>query len=171
MIWSYMEIRKNMKPELLIRSAQDALRYVLSHFSDPKTGCPPQTKEHYAAISIQDSGEWNYGFMLTTNRFCDAVLTLTFDDFEEPESGVCLMNEHQAAQIVEFLDLNRNTETILIHCFAGKSRSAAVGKFAAEYLGLPELDCPHYNRWVYDILVKYRKKIKHHSQNVQESEH
>lgn len=160
-----------MKPELLICSAQDAIWYVLSHFSDPKTGRPPQTKEHYAAISIQDPGKWNYGFMLTTNRFCNVVLTLAFDDFEEPESGVCLMNEFQAAQIVEFLDLNRNTETILIHCFAGKSRSAAVGKFAAEYLGLPEPDCPHYNRCVYDTLVKYRKKIKHHSQNVQKSEH
>ena len=166
-----MEKGNNMKPELLICSARDALRYVLSHFSDPKTGRPPQTKEHYAAISIQDSGEWNYGFMLTTNRFCDAVLTLTFDDFEEPESGVCLMNEHQAEKIIAFLEQNRNTETILIHCFAGKSRSVAVGKFAAEYLGLPEPDCPHYNRWVYDILVKYWKKIKHHSQNVQESEH
>ena len=171
MIWSFMEIRKNMKPELLICSARDAFRYVLSHFNDPQTGRPPQTKDHYAAISIQDSGEWSYGFMLTTNRFCDAVLTLAFDDFEEPESGVCLMNEHQAEKIIAFLEQNRNTETILIHCFAGKSRSAAVGKFAAEYLGLPEPDCTHFNLWVYDTLMKYMKIIKHNAQNVQDSEH
>ena len=113
------------QPKLMVCSAQDALRYVLAHFSDPKTGRAPQNTKPYAAISIQDSGDWNFGFRLTENKFCCGVLNLQFDDFEEPESGIKLMNEKQAAQIIEFLMQHRDTETILIHCFAGRSRSAA----------------------------------------------
>ena len=145
-------------PNILICSAEDALRFVLSHFSDPKTGRSPQNTKPYAAISIQDSGSWNYGFQLTTNRFCRGVLTLQFDDFEEPESGVKLMNEEQAMQIIAFLRQYQNVDTMLIHCFAGRSRSAAVGKFAAELYGVPEPECPYYNTWVYGILRRVHEK-------------
>lgn len=95
--------KKQHKTKLMICSAEEALRFVLAHFSDPKTGRAPQTIKPYVAISIQDSGRWNYGFQLTENRFCRGVLTLYFDDFEEPESGVRLMNEEQAEQIIAFL--------------------------------------------------------------------
>ena len=145
-------------PNILICSAEDALRFVLSHFSDPKTGSAPQNTKPYAAISIQDSGSWNYGFQLTTNRFCRSVLTLQFDDFEEPESGVKLMNEEQAMQIIAFLRQYQNVDTMLIHCFVGRSRSAAVGKFAAELYGVPEPECPYYNTWVYGILRRVHEK-------------
>ncbi len=87
-----------------------------------------------------------------------ALLTLQFDDFEEPESGVKLMNEEQAAQIIAFLRQYQNVDTMLIHCFAGKSRSAAVGKFAAELYGVPEPECPYYNTWVYGILRRVHEK-------------
>lgn len=146
--------KKQNKSKLMVCSAQDALRYVLAHFSDPQTGRHPQTKEKYAAISIQDSGRWNFGFQLTENKFCCGVLNLQFDDFEEPESGIKLMNEQQAAQIIDFLMQHQDTETILIHCFAGKSRSAAVGKFAAELYGFPAPEYPYYNKWVYGMLCR-----------------
>ena len=146
------------KPKLLVCSAEDALKFVMSHFSDTKTGRAPQNTKPYAAISIQDSGSWNFGFQLTTNRFCRGVLTLQFDDFEEPESGVKLMNEEQAMQIIEFLRQYQNVDTMLIHCFAGRSRSAAVGKFAAELYGVPEPECPYYNTWVYGILRRVHEK-------------
>ena len=152
-------VKKQHKTQLMICSAEDALRFVLAHFSDPKTGRAPQTIKPYAAISIQDSGRWNYGFQLTENRFCRGVLTLYFDDFEEPESGVRLMNEEQAEQIIAFLKAHQNVDTMLIHCFAGRSRSAAVGKFAAELYGLPEPECPYYNSWVYGMLRRINEKI------------
>ncbi len=148
------------KPNLLICSAQDAVNYVLSHFSDPKTGRPPMTNEKYAAISIQDSNGWNYGFTLNQNRFCYDALTLIFDDIEEPETGRIQMNEFQAELIITFLRQYEKADTILIHCFAGKSRSAAIGKFAAELYGLPEPYCPYYNTWVYQTLHNLYEKIK-----------
>ena len=158
------------KPKLLICSAEDALKFVMSHFSDPKTGRPPMTKESYAVISIQDSGKWNFGFTLTENRFCRGVLTLQFDDFEEPEPGVKLMDAEQAAQIIAFLRQYANVDTMLIHCFAGRSRSAAVGRFAADLYNLPAPEYPYYNTWVYGMLHRVHNVIEN-SHNVQDSEH
>ena len=158
------------KPKLLICSAEDALKYVMSHFSDPKTGRPPVTKETYAAISIQDSGGWNFGFTLTENRFCRGVLTVYFDDIEEREYGARLMKAQQAEQIIAFLRKYDKVDTMLIHCFAGKSRSAAVGKFAAEQYGLPEPEYPYYNTWVYRMLHRVNHATEN-SHNVQDSEH
>ena len=70
------------------------------------------------------------------------------------------MNEEQAAQIIAFLRQYQNVDTKLIHCFAGKSRSAAVGKFAAELYGVPEPECPYYNTWVYGILRRVHEKTQ-----------
>ena len=137
---------------ILICSAEDALKFVMSHFSNPKTGRAPQNTKSYAAISTQDSGDYNYGFTLSENRFCRGVLTLYFDDLEGVEFGVKLMNEQQAAKIIAFLREHENADTMLIHCFAGKSPSAAVGIFAAELYGLPEPECPYYNTWVHEML-------------------
>lgn len=158
------------KPNLLICSAEDALKYVLSHFSDPKTGRPPMTKESYAVISIQDSGKWNFGFTLAENKFCRGVLTVYFDDIEEREYGVRLMKVQQAEQIIAFLRKYDKVDTMLIHCFAGKSRSAAVGKFAAELYDLPVPEYPYYNTWVYGMLHRVNLVIEN-SHNVQVSEH
>ena len=158
------------KPKLLVCSAEDALKFVMSHFSDPKTGRAPQNTKPYAAISIQDSGSWNFGFQLTTNRFCRGVLTLQFDDFEELESGVKLMDAEQAAQVIAFLRQYANVDTMLIHCFAGKSRSAAVGMFAAELYDLPVPEYPYYNTWVYGMLHRVNLVIEN-LHNVQDFEH
>ena len=93
-----------------------------------------------------------------------------FDDFEEPESGIKLMDEQQAAQIIDFLLRHQDAETILIHCFAGKSRSAAVGKIAAELYGLPVPEYQYYNTWVYEMLCRVSASHAQNLHNVQESE-
>lgn len=148
----------NKRPKLLVCSARAALQYVFSHFSDPETGSAPHTKEQYAAISIQDTGNWNFGFTLNQNRYCTDVLTLYFDDCEEPGSGVTLMSEKQAAQIIHFLLANQSADVILIHCYAGQSRSAAVARFAEELYGMEPSAYPNYNTHVYDLLCTVRKR-------------
>ena len=44
-------------PNILICSAEDALKFVMPHFSDPKAGRAPQITKSYATISIQDPGD------------------------------------------------------------------------------------------------------------------
>ena len=40
-----------------------------------------------------------------------------------------------AKQIIAFIKKNRKVETLLVHCYAGQSRSRAVGAFAVKMLG------------------------------------
>ena len=142
----------DIQPKLIVCSAREALKYVIGHFSDPATGSPPRTWEQYAAISVQDPGSRNYGFQLTKNRFCRDVLTIAFDDIDVPDEGLSVFTQKQAAQVIAFLNRNRFAPAILIHCFAGMSRSAAIGTFAAEYFGLPDPGYPYCNSLVLDTL-------------------
>ncbi len=153
-------------PKLIVCSAREAFKYVIGHFSDPATGSPPRTWEQYAAISVQDLGNRNYGFTLTKNRFCRDVLTLSFDDIEEPDEGLCAFTPKQAAQIIAFLNKNRFSPAILIHCFAGMSRSAAIGTFAAEFFGLPDPGYPYCNSLVLDTLRTVRKSLNRNERNL-----
>ena len=50
---------------------------------------------------------------------------------------------------------------LLIHCFAGVSRSMAVGAFASELLGLPYTGSQTFNRYVYDLLKEVYRKGAH----------
>ena len=136
------------KPNILVTSAKNALRYVMRHVDYP------MDLDTYAAISIQDTIGGGFGFQLTENRFCKGVLTLYFDDIEEPEHGLSLFNRSQAAQIIRFINEHPNVDTLLIHCYAGVSRSRAVGVFASEYLNIPSSEERSYNHYVYDLLKR-----------------
>jgi predicted protein tyrosine phosphatase len=46
-----------------------------------------------------------------------------------------LFTRKQGEQIVEFLEKNRNVDTLYVHCLAGVSRSGAVGTFANDIYG------------------------------------
>lgn len=88
------------------------------------------------------------------------MLTLNFDDIEHPQHGAKLMNEAQADAIIWFIEKHRNdVSTLLIHCFAGISRSKAVERFAREMLGLPQQNDDYYNAYVYNTL-KERFRIR-----------
>ena len=141
------------KPKILVTSAREALRYVWRHLEYP------MKLDTYAAISIQDTIGGGFGFQLTENRFCKGVLTLYFDDIEEPEHGLSLFNKSQAMQIIRFIDEHPDVDTLLIHCYAGVSRSRAVGVFAAEYLNIPSAEENCYNRYVYDLLKTAESEI------------
>ena len=145
-------------PKILVLSARDALRYVMSHFCEPGMTEYPENTDTYAAISIQDTISGGFGFELKENEYCKAVLTLYFDDIERPERGLKRMTHGQAKQIVDFIEANKNVDTLLIHCFAGFSRSRAVGVFAREYLGIAPTDDKYFNNHVYKLLKNVVEK-------------
>ena len=140
------------KPRVLVTSVREALRYVMSHFCKPGVTEYPDKTDKYAAISIQDTIDGGFGFELKENRYCKGVLTLYFDDIEQPEPGLKLMNTSQAKQIIEFINMHKDVDTLLIHCFAGVSRSRAIGVFAREMLGLQPTNETDYNHYVYETL-------------------
>lgn len=65
-----------------------------------------------------------------------------------------LIDTYQAKQIIEFINTHSNVDTLLIHCFAGVSRSRSVGMFAKEMLGIQPTNETDYNHYVYETLKK-----------------
>jgi len=103
-----------------------------------------ETVDEYAKIvfiSINDSsGEYYHDPLFLHNHH--NVLNLWFDDVEHDmqisptnKDMTRAFTKEQATRIIEFLESNKNCNTVLIHCAAGISRSGAVGRVALEYLG------------------------------------
>ena len=137
------------KPRILVTSAREALRYVWRHLEYP------MKLDTYAAISIQDTIGGGFEFQLTENRFCKGVLTLYFDDIIREVDGAVLFSEEQAERIIDFIGKNRKTETLLVHCYGGESRSRAVAAFAVKMLGHDNskyFKTGHPNQHVYNVL-------------------
>lgn len=155
-----LEIAIGKKPRILVTSARGALRYVMRHFTDPDSTDFAKKTDKYAAISIQDTFCGGYGFELRENKYCKDVLTLYFDDIEEQTHGLRLITDDQTLAICRFIkEHESDVDTLLIHCFAGVSRSRAVGVFAAEVLGLQPVDKTGYNKYVYDMLHVTWKRL------------
>lgn len=106
-------------------------------------------------ISIGSKGDW-FDFA------CEHldVLRIEFDDVEGfvGSDGLDVFHHGQAAQIQAFANKHAD-ESILVHCQAGMSRSAAVAKWISEKHGhLMDLSPPcigsdrFYNRHVYGTL-------------------
>lgn len=85
------------------------------------------------------------------------VLRMEFDDVD-PETCSDQANKfisiHQARVIAAFVDsVAPNVSSIMVHCRAGISRSAAVAKWIAERHGLPfDHHYKTYNKHVYKLL-------------------
>lgn len=96
-----------------------------------------------------------FGIQFTKSESCADVLTLYFDDIDKEVPGAVLFSAAMAEQVLEFVEANRNVDTLLIHCYAGQSRSRAVGAFIVRMLGA---DNTKYfkngnpNQHVYDTL-------------------
>lgn len=149
------------KPRILVTSARNALRYVMRHFCEPGVTEYAEKTDTYAAISIQDTYSGGFGFELKKNKYCKDVLTLFFDDIEEPEHGLRLISFPQAIAIVKFIKAHaEDVDTLLIHCFAGVSRSRAVGAFAREILDIPPTEDTDYNEYVYALLYRVWKELE-----------
>jgi predicted protein tyrosine phosphatase len=105
----------------------------------------------------------------------DRRLNLIFDDVDAPGSHTLmyksgpieipyiLFNEDMARMIINFVQSisGKGIKTIIVHCWAGISRSAAVAKFLAENLKAQFPDkYMLYNKLVYRILCETLQKIK-----------
>lgn len=120
---------------VLVRSVYDAFDYVMEHYYPNGLEEFAQRTDRYAVISIQDTHTGGFGFQFTESAACDGVLTLYFDDVTREVDGAQVFTEAMARSVIAFIREHRRTETLLIHCYGGESRSRAVGAFAVRMLG------------------------------------
>lgn len=118
-----------------------------------ETGLPAQRK--FAIISINDNvedAELVKALVEMNNPTVEELATIVHpDDCHTSFRG-------HVENIQNLLDKIKNTDTILIvHCWAGISRSAAVAKFAEEYLDTPVKSLNTYkiyNNVIYNTLQR-----------------
>lgn len=145
---------------VLVKSVHGAFGYVMEHYypfgMEDEAAEQGALTDTYAIISIQDSHTGGFGFQFAENQFCKDVLTLMFDDIVTEVEGAVLFNDDMADKIIEFIERNKKAvDTLLVHCYAGQSRSRAVGAFSVEMLGG---DNSRYfedgtpNMYIYDVL-------------------
>ena len=118
-----------------VRSVFDAFEYVMQHYSPAGLAEFAERTDTYAVISIQDSHNGGFGISFTETAFCTGALTLLFDDTVREAPGAVLFSDETAVRVIRFIDAHRDADTLLVHCYAGQSRSSAVGAFAVKYLG------------------------------------
>lgn len=145
---------------VLVKSVHGAFDYVMEHYYP--YGMAAEAAEQgaltdtYAVISIQDSHTDGFGVKFAENQFCIGVLTLYFDDIVTEVDGAVLFDDDMAESIIDFIEKHKSVvDTLLVHCYAGQSRSRAVGAFAVEMLGGDnrkyfEEGTP--NQYIYDVL-------------------
>ena len=140
---------------ILLKNVYDAFEYVMDHYYPFGMAEMAQRKDKYAVISIQDTHTSGFGFRFEKSVTCQDVLTLYFDDVIRPVEGAVAFSREDARKIIDFVNKNKNVETLLIHCYGGESRSRAVAAFVSQMLGSDGKkfsETGHPNQLVYDIL-------------------
>lgn len=120
---------------VLVKSVFDIFDYVMQHYYPAGLEEMVEKSDTYVVISIQDSHTEGFGITFSENKYCKGVLTLRFDDIIRPVNGAILFSKDMAIQIIKFIRKYVSVDTLLIHCYAGQSRSRAVGAFAVKMLG------------------------------------
>ena len=142
---------------ILVRSVHEAFEYVMAHYYPFGQAEFAEKTDTYAVISIQDSHTGGFGFCFQENQYCKGVLTLQFDDIVKEVDGAVLFTKEQAEAILDFVELHRDADTLLIHCYAGQSRSKAVGAFLIKMFGKDNsryFETGSPNQHVYQMLEK-----------------
>lgn len=121
--------------KVLVKSVFDAFEYVMDHYYCFGQLSLAEQQDTFAVISIQDAVTGGFGVQFQETRFCKGVLTLYFDDIVQETEGAVLFDSSHAAQILDFIEAHKDVDTLLVHCYAGQSRSMAVGVFAVKLLG------------------------------------
>ncbi len=148
---------------VLLKSVYDAFEYVMQHYSPPGLSELAERSDTYAVISIQDTHTGGFGFSFSESKYCKGVLTLYFDDTVREVEGAVHFTEEMAERIIDFVNENRAVETLLVHCYAGQSRSRAVAAFAVRMLGGDNakfLERGNPNRHVYETLERVWERKK-----------
>lgn len=146
---------------ILVLSLEETINYVMDHYAPP--GCEEFTErtDNYAVISFQDTNLGGFGIEFKENKHCKGVLNLYVDDIvKEVESAGLFYDEH-ANQILSFVDKHKDIiDTLVVHCYAGQSRSVAVGKALSElynvYCSNTEGKIPNEHIYSTMINTKYR---------------
>lgn len=120
---------------VIVKSVFDAFEYVLQHYYPFGLEEFAEKTDTYVVISIQDTHTGGFGVQFAENNCCKGVLTLFFDDIIHEVEGAVLFSEEMAEKIIDFIKAHKQVDTLLVHCYAGQSRSRAVGAFAVEILG------------------------------------
>ncbi len=146
--------------KILVKSMNDCFDYVTGNYNN----------ETFAIISIQKSEDDGYGFRFIENSKIKAVLTLLFDDIIIPVENYVLFDEEMATEIIDFVrKYHRQVDVLIIHCYAGVSRSAAVGAFVCRMFHKDNSDYFKYiapNEHVYTVLCDtYQKLTSDHMMN------
>ena len=117
-------------------------------------------KENLVLISISEPGE-HYKYSILSKEevqgFKD-VLQIEFWDIEEDFGDYKIITDEQAKIIQNFIlvNLQKDSETrFIVHCKAGKSRSAAVG-LAIDYITRDKYLQPKFEHFTSDILKHAR---------------
>ena len=121
--------------KIIVCSVFDAFEYVMDHYYPYGMEDVCAKNDCYAVISIQDSHTKGFGVQFQKNVFCKDVLTLLFDDIVTEVEGTVLFQDAMADRILDFADANQEVDTLLVHCYAGQSRSRAIGAFAKKMMG------------------------------------
>lgn len=140
---------------VVVKSVFDTFEYVMQHYYPAGLEEMVERSDSYAIISIQDTHNGGFGVTFTPNQYCKDVLTLYFDDVIREVEGAVLFTDEMARQIIDFIRKNRKVDTLLVHCYAGQSRSRAVGAFAVKMLGGDNskyFSQGNPNMYVYDTL-------------------
>ena len=146
-----------MMKRVLLRSVFEAFEYVMAHYAPVGLEEMAERSDVYAVISIQDTHTGGFGFTFNRTRFCTGALTLYVDDIEREVDGAVLFSDDHARQVIDFIEAHRDAETLLVHCYAGQSRSRAVAAFAVKMLGgnnAPYLRGGVPNRHIYETLER-----------------
>ncbi len=152
---------------VLVKSVFDAFEYVMQHYYPAGLEGMVEKSDQYGLLSIQDSHTDGFGITFSENRYCKAVLTLKFDDIIRPVEGAQIFTEEMAKQIIRFIRKYKDVETLLIHCYAGQSRSRAVGAFAVKYLGGDNsvyFKKYNPNEYVYELLLQTLPEVQEYSE-------
>ena len=75
------------------------------------------------------------------------ILKLVFDDASPAETGCTLFSPEQAQSIKKFVDTIDKTKALYVNCFAGSSRSGAVGTVINDYVNCYLNDCKKNTDW------------------------
>lgn len=130
-------------------SRAEALRLILSGYFE---------NNNVDLISVSDTNSEKQQMRkawLENKADSTAALFLNFADIASDQSG---FTENKAKQIISFVNTSHaKKKDVIVHCFAGISRSGAIAKFINEYFMLGDTyleDYVGHNHWVYYTLLE-----------------